>query len=178
MNVYMNCKRADGKKGLEVKTLPAKLAQAFFNAFVGKVVKAEGNEVKVTPLKDERKADSDILARNWDKIVKDYPTLDSIVIDGYLTSHSVPATLTSGEKVNKPVAFPAKMEVKNLNLVAILTGIANDLESEEGKISKGTKALYNASVIEEAEGYAKGKRGRTKKIINKAQREAELFSDL
>jgi hypothetical protein len=173
MSVYMNCKRADGKKGLEVKTLPAKLANAFYNAFVGKNVK----DGKVTPLKEERKADSDILARNWDKIVKDYPTLDSIIIDDYLTVRSVSKVLTNGEKVAKLTEFPAKMEVKNLNLVAILTGIASDLESDD-KLSSGTKTLYKASVTEEAQGYEKGKRGRTKKIINKAQREAELFADL
>jgi hypothetical protein len=155
-----------GKKFDSIQ-LPALVAEYLYNATVN---------TKATDR--ERELGADVLSSIWESaIVAKYAKGDSSLIDRVEISGFEVTRNVSGESVS----FEASATISNLNMTAMLAGIAKRtaakqaLEAEHANV----KALIKSAVSVTVKGYNAGKRGRTaKQAVTREQATAALLDAL
>ena len=125
----------DGKSFKSV-TLPSPVDSFAYQAF------CEKNDLAAT-----------VLSELWDDISKKYGDIDRVEITDYNVTRNV-----QGETVE----YPATATISNLNMVAMLAGIAKWTEAKRqvNVENANVKFLLKQAVNVEVHGYEAGKRGR------------------
>ncbi len=172
--------KQEGKKGTKAVVLGEKVSRALYAAFTGRVEDGKYHKSERPDKVNVKEviASCNALSAHWDDLTNKFGDVLHVIIDDYKCKRET--RTNDGETiVTESGEYEGRTTIQNLNMVAMLTGIARDLASDEGSLSKATRELVNLAVTREAIGFNPNPRGRkSSSPVNQSELESDILGEL